>query len=35
MSKTQHSITGELLNQLLVNYQKSEDLIDADGILSN
>ena len=33
MSKTQHPITDELLDQLLANYQNPEDLIGADGIL--
>ncbi|HCP54942.1 MAG TPA: IS256 family transposase, partial [Pseudomonas sp.] len=33
MSKTQHPIADELLDQLLANYQKPEDLIGADGIL--
>lgn len=33
MSKTKHPITDELLDQLLANYQKPEDLIGADGIL--
>lgn len=33
MSKTQHPIVGELLDQLLTNYQKLEDLISTDGIL--
>lgn len=28
-----HPITDELLDQLLANYQKPEDLIGADGIL--
>ena len=31
MSKTQHPITDELLDQLLANYQNPEDLIGADG----
>ncbi|MCO7580548.1 MULTISPECIES: IS256 family transposase [Pseudomonas chlororaphis group] len=33
MSKTKHPITDELLDQLLANYQKPEDLIGAEGIL--
>ncbi len=33
MSKMQHPITDELLDQLLANYQNPEDLIGADGIL--
>jgi hypothetical protein len=33
MSKTQHPITDELLDQLLANYQNPEDLVGADGIL--
>lgn len=32
MSKTQYSITDELLDQLLANYQKPENLIGTDGI---
>jgi putative transposase len=32
MSKTKHLITEELLDQLLPNYQKPEDLIGAEGI---
>lgn len=31
MSKTKHPIPEELLDQLLANYQKPEDLIGADG----
>lgn len=31
--KAHHPITDELLDQLLANYQKPEDLIGADGIL--
>ncbi len=33
MSKKLHPITDELLDQLLANYQKPEDLIGAEGIL--
>ncbi|RUC96450.1 hypothetical protein IPC1387_30700, partial [Pseudomonas aeruginosa] len=33
MNKTPHTITDELLDQLLANYQKPEDLIGTDGIL--
>ena len=33
MSKDKHPITDALLDQLLANYQKPEDLIGADGIL--
>jgi putative transposase len=33
MSKTKHLITEELLDQLLANYQKPEDLIGTEGIL--
>lgn len=33
MSKDKHPITDVLLDQLLVHYQKPEDLIGADGIL--
>ena len=33
MSKTKHPITDELLDQLLANYQKPEDLIGAEGLL--
>ncbi|MFX8569935.1 IS256 family transposase, partial [Acinetobacter baumannii] len=33
MSKDKHPITDALLDQLLANYQKPEDLIGADGLL--
>ena len=33
--KAHHPITDELLDQLLANYQKPEDLIGADGIPSS
>lgn len=33
MSKDKHPITDVLLDQLLANYQKPEDLIGADGLL--
>lgn len=33
MIKTKHPITDELLDQLLANYLKPEDLIGAEGIL--
>lgn len=35
MSKTPHPITDELLDQLLANYQKPEDLIGATASSSN
>ncbi|WP_420884490.1 hypothetical protein [Amnimonas aquatica] len=33
MSKDKHPITDALLDQLLANYQKPEDLIGVDGLL--